>query len=72
MTSPIRTVLKLARSGLDRTLTPKELVGAFLLVVSVIVGLFAIGLRSTTLGIFAGAAFIIGDVLWMLGNGTGS
>ncbi len=66
--SGIRTALKWAKSDLGRDVTKSELVGVLLLVGSLVLGLVASGLRSHALGIVAGAAFVLADVVLLLGG----
>ena len=66
--SYVHTCINWAKNKLSRRLTRTEMLGALLIVSSLIVGLFAVGLRSSTLGLLAGASFLNGDVLFLIGG----
>ena len=66
--SPISTALNWAKTEFGRDVTKSELIGVVLLIGSVVVGIMAVGLRSSLLGVIAGALFVIGDVVFLIGG----
>lgn len=60
--------LNWAKRQFGRSLTKTELLGSSLVASSMVTGLFAAGLGSSALWLFAGASFVIGDVLFLIGS----